>query len=59
MTRFHYIARTDGYETRGVIAAADKSEAIQHLAGQGYDRVRVKPVRATLRQFLSRLLATR
>ena len=53
MSRFHYVARMGGYETRGVIEADSKRSAIRLLTKQGFDRVRVKPVRDTPRRFLN------
>ena len=57
MTTFHYRACRDRYETRGIINAASRTLAFQRLYEQGYERIRVRPVRPTVRQFLNRLLA--
>ncbi len=43
MPRFRYIAANEGMESRGVISADSKREAIELLRARGHRKIRVRP----------------
>ena len=55
MPRFRYIAVGGGVESRGIIGADTKREAIELLRARGYRKIRIRPETRITDKFFKRI----
>lgn len=56
--RFHYLASADKLETRGVITATSRQEAVKRLKDRGYQQIRVRRAEGDTGKFFQRFFGT-